>query len=122
MKREDLKSGFVTCMKEFGKSSTFYWKRFLRNIESDTVCLDIDAIIWNIDLNNEETDDKYLEMFKELEKVIGGELIWEKSIQALQSIGVNDLAIGLKWILVHDEGKTVKILVSENTFACDHAR
>ena len=112
MKKEDLKSGFVTCMKELGKSSTFYWKRFLCNIESDTVCLDIDVLIWNIDLNNEETDDKYPEMFKELEKVIGGELIWEKSIQALQSIGGNDLAIGLKWMLLHDEGKAVKILVS----------
>lgn len=95
-------------MKELGKSSTFYWKRFLRNIESDTVCLDIDAIIWNIDLNNEETDDKYLKMFKELEKVIGGELIWEKSIQALQSIGSADIALHFKWQLLHGDGKILR--------------
>lgn len=101
--KKDLKSEFVLIM-----TSTFIWKRFLHNIELDTVCLDIDAMIWNIDLNNEKIQSKCHEMFKELDKIHGGDLTWEKLIQALQSIGSADIALHFKWKLLHGDGKILR--------------
>lgn len=101
--KKDLKSEFVLIM-----TSTFIWKRFLHNIELDTVCLDIDAMIWNIDLNNEKIQSKCHEMFKELDKIHGGDLTWEKLIQALQSIGSADIALHFKWQLLHGDGKILR--------------
>ena len=101
--KKDLKSEFVLIM-----TSTFIWKRFLHNIELDTVCLDIDAMIWNIDLNNEKIQSKCHEMFKELDKIHGGDLTWEKLIQALESIGSADIALHFKWQLLHGDGKILR--------------
>lgn len=101
--KKDLKSEFVLIM-----TSTFIWKRFLHNIELDTVCLDIDAMIWNIDLNNEKIQSKCHELFKELDKIHGGDLTWEKLIQALQSIGSADIALHFKWQLLHGDGKILR--------------
>ena len=106
--KKDLKSEFVLIMTRLSESSTFIWKRFLHNIELDTVCLDIDAMIWNIDLNNEKIQSKCHEMFKELDKIHGGDLPWEKSIQALQSIGSADIALHFKWQLLHGDGKILR--------------
>ena len=101
--KKDLKSEFVLIM-----TITFIWKRFLHNIELDTVCLDIDAMIWNIDLNNEKIQSKCHEMFKELDKIHGGDLTWEKLIQALESIGSADIALHFKWQLLHGDGKILR--------------
>ena len=106
--KKDLKSEFVVIMMRLCESSTFIWKRFLRNIELDSVCLDIDAMIWNIDLNNKKIQNKCVEMVKELEKINGGDLIWEKLIQALQSIGNADLALYFKWQLLYGDGKILR--------------
>ena len=84
--REDLKSKFVSYFIGQDRSYTYNWKRLVRNIEFYTKYLDIDAVISNIDLNNETVYDKCLYMLKELEKINGGELSWAQLKQALQRI------------------------------------
>ena len=91
------------------------WKRLARNIKFDNVDIDIDAMIWYIDCNNENVDDKCLKMLQELEKIKGEELLWANLNSALQMIDRSDCANDFKEWYTHT-GETVKILVSDNTF------
>ena len=106
--REDLKSKLVSYFIGQDRSYTVDWKRLVRNVEFYTRYLDIDAMIWNIDLKNERVHDKCLYMLKELEKINGGELSWAQLKQALQRIDktgfANDFENWYKRI-----GKTTKI-------------
>ena len=106
--REDLKSKFVSYFIGQDRSYTYNWKRLVRNIEFYTKYLDIDAVISNIDLNNETVYDKCLYMLKESEKINGGELLWAQLKQALQRIDktgcANDFEEWYKRI-----GKAIKI-------------
>ena len=106
--REDLKSKLVSYFIGQDRSYTVDWKRLVRNVEFYTRYLDIDAMIWNIDLKNERVHDKCLYMLKELEKINGGELSWAQLKQALQRIDktgfANDFENWYKRI-----GKTIKI-------------
>ena len=106
--REDLKSKLVSYFIGQDRSYTVDWKRLVRNVEFYTKYLDIDAMIWNIDLNNKRVHDKCLYMLKELEKINGGELSWAQLKQALQRIDktgfANDFENWYKRI-----GKTIKI-------------
>ena len=106
--REDLKSKLVSYFIGQDRSYTVDWKRLVRNVEFYTIYLDIDAMIWNIDLKNERVHDKCLYMLKELEKINGGELSWAQLKQALQRIDktgfANDFENWYKRI-----GKTIKI-------------
>ena len=106
--REDLKSKLVSYFIGQDRSYTVDWKRLVRNVEFYTKYLDIDAMIWNIDLKNERVHDKCLYMLKELEKINGGELSWAQLKQALQRIDktgfANDFENWYKRI-----GKTIKI-------------
>ena len=106
--REDLKSILVSYFIGQDRSYTVDWKRLVRNVEFYTIYLDIDAMIWNIDLKNERVHDKCLYMLKELEKINGGELSWAQLKQALQRIDktgfANDFENWYKRI-----GKTIKI-------------
>ena len=106
--REDLKSKLVSYFIGRDRSYTVDWKRLVRNMEFDTKYLDIDAMISNIDLNNERADDKCLHMLKELEKINGGELLWTQLKQALQRIDKTGCANTFeKWY--KSIGKKIKI-------------
>ena len=111
--RKDLKPKLASYFTGQDGSYTVDWKRFVRNVEFYTKYLDIDVMIWNIDLNNERVDDKCLYMLKELEKINEGESSCVQLKQALQRIDkiccANDFENWYKRI-----GKTIKTFEEVN--------
>lgn len=111
--RKGLKSQLVSYLIGQDGSHNSDWKRLARNIEFDNGDIDIDAIIWDIDRNNEKVDDKCFKMLQELEKIKREELSWAVLNSALQRIDRTDCANDFQeWY--SRIGKAVKILVSDN--------
>ena len=109
LNRKGLKSQLVSYLIGQDGSYNSDWKRLARNIELDNVEIDIDAMIWHIDCNNEKVNDKCYRMLQELEKIKREELSWAVLNSALQRIDRTDCANDLEeWF--SSIGKTVKIL------------
>ena len=111
--RKGLKSQLVSYLIGEDGSYNSDWKRLARNIEFSNVDIDIDAMMWRIDRNNEKIDDKCFKMLRELEKIKRGELSWAVLKSALQRIDRTDCANDFEeWY--SRIGKAVKILLSGN--------